>query len=761
VKFVKRSAVALTSVLLVGAIAGSIFMFNSIKAVEPMVDHIEEHLKDYNSKPSIIYSANHIKLYEINPISSEPVNVSALPKHVIHAVLAAEDKRFYEHPGVDYMGLGRVLKKFVSRSDNVPGGSTITMQLAKKLFSASERKIQRKVQDISIAIQLEKRYTKDQILELYLNQIYYGEQAYGLNAAAEIYFGKKAEDLDIAEAAMIARCIRTPSKENPVKNYQLANENKIVVLDTMKQEGWVTEKEYEKAKAEKPKVIGLNQKKFSKIYHAPYFVAAVKRDLEKMGINISEGGYSITTTLDSELQEQAEDSVRKHVRSSQANVGAFLCMDSQGRVLADVGGVNYSKNQYSYTTQSLLQPGSAFKSMLYAEALKDGFIGDENSEISNEPVKIKLDRKTTFAPKSHGPQGTVSLYDAFIHSYNAAAVNTYVKMGYKSTNDHVKEDFGITTPIAAYPASALGTANMYPVQLLEAYSVFMLDGQRVKPYRIREISGPNGDLLFQGKMDFVSTRIGPDTCQVMEKIMRGVVTSGTGTEASDCPDAHGKTGTTNGGKSVWFCGYAKGVVGISWAGSEYYSKKRNKWLQREMPEEYGGSICAPMWAEIMNAAVKKYGSDVKPDFSKQPGEEGHRHQPKVVEPDSNNDEPPIDDANSVTIDSNAPALTPDTNDQNPTKTGDGTVDPLKDSASGVTKPVPDIPIAEPKKTKDDKPIKVPKVGDTEMIEVEVCADSGLLATKYCPETINKSMPRNKRPKRHCNLHKAPDEGGGG
>ena len=751
VKFAKRSAVASAMVILLGIIVGGVFLFNNVKAVEPLVDHIDEYLKDYNSKPSIIYSANRVKLYEVYPIYSEPVSVASLPKHVIHAVLAAEDKRFYEHSGVDGIGMMRVLKNVVTRADNTTGGSTITMQLAKKLFSASEKNIKRKVQDISIAIQLEKRYTKDQILELYLNQIYYGEQAYGLNAAAEMYFGKKAVDLDIAEAAMIARCIRVPSKQNPVKNYQLANENKIVVLKTMKEEGWITEKDYEKAVDEKPKVRGLAHQKFSKTYLAPYYVAAVKRDLDKMGVNINQGGFTITTTLDTDLQAKAEEAAQRQVRENRAdgvNVGAFICMDSQGRILADVGGRDFAKNQYSYTTQSLLQPGSSFKSFIYSEALKESVI-NEDSDISNEKISIKQGGSDVWEPRSHAGFGSsVSLRTAFVHSLNIPAVHTYISTGQKASMDHIIEDFGFESKLRPVLSAALGSNEVKMQEMLEAYSVFMLDGNRVQPYRIKEIATANGELMYQGKMDFVTTRIGPEICKIMDGLMRGVVTEGTGTRASSCPDAHGKTGTTNNGRSGWFCGYAKGIVGIAWAGGEYYDRKHKRWLLRDLPN-YGGDVAAPMWGQIMEDATQKFGSDVRPDFSKQPDDENRHKRPKVDEPDANNEQPPIEDQNNVSIDANTPAVAPITNDQDPPKNGDSTTEPPKDPASG-TKPTLDNPATEQKKPKDDKSKKASKATENETIEVEVCADSGLLATRYCPETINKSMQRNK----------APDEGGG-
>ena len=758
VKFLKRSLAIGLSLILFAIIGLVLYMGNSVKAVESMVDNIGDHLREHNSKPSIIFSADHKKLYEVYPISSEPVNVSSLPPHVIRAVLAAEDKRFYEHPGVDYMGIGRVLKKFVSGSDKTGGGSTITMQLAKKLFSASELNVQRKIQDISIAIQLEKRYTKDQILELYLNQIYYGEQAYGLNAAAEIYYGKKAEDLDLAEAATIARCIQSPSRVNPVKNYQLADDNKNHVLTIMKEEGWITESEFEKAKEEKPKVKGLSKQKLSKTYRAPYFVASVKRELEKMGININEGGYSITTTLDSDLQESAEASVNSVVRSSgRVNVGAFICMDSQGRVLADVGGRDFSKNQFSYTTQSPLQPGSSFKSFVYSEALKDNFIS-EYSEISNEKLiwrPSKSDRP--YIPKNHGGYGgTVDLYSAFIHSINVPAVRTFQSMGMKYAVDHITEDFGFKSKIVPYPATALGSNVVKMQEMLEAYSVFMMDGKRVIPRRIKEITAGNGELVFQGKMDYVSTRLGPEVCKVMDNMMRGVVTSGTGRNAADCPEARGKTGTTNDGKSGWFCGYSKGIVGIAWAGREEYNRKRNRWYLQPL-DEYGNDVAAPIWGRIMSRATEKFGSDVRPDLGVRP-EEGSRRRKKTEEEVANNEEPPVEDANTPATDPETPATAPGSSDQDPLKVDDGTIGPPK--VPPGENPIKLNPTeTEPRKPKDDKTKKPDKSPDSE-IEVEVCADSGLIATRYCPETINKKLSKSKRPKKRCTFHKAPDEGGG-
>lgn len=741
-----------------GVIGAMAYLLSSIRAVEPMLDKIGEKIKEYNSKPSRIYSADGQLMYEVRPVFSESVSLSTLPKHVTNAILAAEDKRFYSHPGVDWMGLARATFRLGKRGDvSGGGGSTITMQLAKKLFSASEMSLKRKVQDISIAFNLEKRYTKDQILELYINQIYYGEQAYGLNAAAEIYFGKQARDLDLAESAMIARCIRLPSTQNPVKNYQIANTNKIVVLNTMLDEKMITQDEYEKAKEEKPKVRGLSKQKLAHTLMAPYYVAAVKRELEKRGINILEGGYTITTTLDADIQKSAEKSIQRNViQDSEANVGAFICMDSEGRILADVGGRDFSKNQLSYTTQGGLQPGSSFKSFVYAEALKEGMIGAE-SEVPNTPIRYPLGNGKYYSPKSHMGYGdSVSLRTAFAVSLNWPALHTFKNLGIDKSCDLIQEDFGFNSKIQHFISSGIGTSAVRPEEMLEAYSVFMLEGKRVQPYRIKEIIDPSGEVVYQGKMEYVNTRIGPDICTTMDDLMRAVVEHGTGRRASECPDAHGKTGTTNEGKCVWFCGYSKGIVGIAWAGKEF--KRKGRWYLAAMPESYGGDVAAPLWADAMNAAVGKYGSDVKPDFSKRPESDEMRRKKKPEEnPDANNEEPPVEDANNAPATGTAAA--PGTNDaEPPVGTGEGSTDvPKKDPASDPG--LGDIPATRPETKPKPKDGRTKKTEDEE-VEVEVCADTGLLATRYCPETINRRYPKNKRPRRRCNVHKAPDEGGG-
>jgi penicillin-binding protein 1A len=754
-RFFKRAIVVFLCVFGVASVWIVGFMMANIRNVEGLVDQVGEKIQVHNSKPSRIYSADNKILYEIQPVYKENVSLASVPQHMVKAILAAEDKRYYEHKGVDFWGLARASVNLVKAGRIDGGGSTITMQLAKRLFSASEKKMQRKVQDISIAFQLEKKYTKDQILELYLNQVYFGEQAYGLAAAAQIYFGKKVEDLDLAESAMLARCVRIPAVENPVKNYQTANTNKNVVLAVMLEEKWITKEEHDRAVEETPKVLKTSAVKGGRVYRAGAFVRVVLNELRSRDIDLSAGGYSVNTTLDWEVQQQAEDSVERMVRENRrlgVNTGAFLAIDSEGRIIADVGGFN-RKNQYSRTHQSKMQPGSSFKSFIYAEALKEGIVG-EYSEISNAKLKLPgRSRREPYTPRnSHGGYGgSYSLFSAFAQSMNVPAVRTFWTLGPKKGVPLIKSDFGITSKIPEVASVALGSAEVSMVEMARGYSVFMLDGRRVEPFRVKDVIGPNGEILYENQPTFSTTRIGPDICNIMDRLLRGVVTSGTGRPASFLNEARGKTGTTDEGKDLWFCGYSKGIVGIAWAGNEYLDTKRNRWLQRAMPSGFGGEVSAPMWANAMRPAVEKFGSDVKPDFRANPEElnresaeeraerrrkrkeerERAQEQDRVIIRDEGVDDPTNSEQPPVTINSDDPTRQPE---------------------------IPE-PIKRPDTRRNDPPVE----NDDKEVSVEVCADSGQIATRYCPETITRKFTKSKRPRGRCRVHKAPDEGttGGG
>jgi penicillin-binding protein 1A len=778
VRSLKRFFVVFLTLALFGIAGFFAFLYSSVQAVESDVAHMGEKLQKFNSTPSRIYSADGVLLYEIRPVYRANIVLNEVPKYVQNAVLAAEDKRFFEHPGVDSMGLARAVVGAALGNSKSGGGSTINMQLSKRLFSDSERTMSRKIRDISIAFQMEKKYTKEEILQMYLNQVYYGEQAYGIAAASEIYFGKTVKELTIGEAAMIARCVQSPTNVNPVRNYQESIRKRNSVLEVMLSEGWITQKQYSVAIEERPKIVKNGRNQHVKVYHANYFVASVLRELREKEIKVQEGGYTIRTTLDMALQGRAENSAEQVIRWNRGkgvNVMAFLACDSQGQILVDVGGRDFSKNQFSYTRQSKLQPGSSFKTFVYAEALKNGVVG-EYSRISNEKLVIPNGSRNPYIPRnSHGGYGgDASLFTAFTQSMNVPAVRTFRSLGVAKGTKAIQSDFGFETKLDPVPALALGSTDVRPIEMAEAYSVFMLDGKRIKPYSIKSIVGPDGGTIFTGAMSFSNTQISPEVCRVMDKLLRGVVTDGTGKSAGGVPDAHGKTGTTNKGKSVWFCGYAKGIVGISWAGSQFYDKKRKYWRLSEMPESYGGDIAAPLWAQIMGDAVNKFGSDAKPKFGIPTPDDVDQEQPKRRrrrrDDEGSNDVvvervPAVVDAtddSTASVDDETTARKPRKRD--PENEAPAERDPDKQpSEPKETEPVraPKGQATEPDRPRRNEARKKPEPTRDEEVEVEVCADSGRLATRYCPETITRKYPKSKRPKGRCPLHKPPSEGGDG
>jgi penicillin-binding protein 1A len=348
--------------------------------------------------------------------------------------LAAEDKRFYEHPGVDNVGLMRAFFSIFKEGRVSQGGSTITMQMAKRLFSGNERSLKRKIQDIAYAYAIEKYKTKDQILLLYLNEVYFGETAHGIAAASQVYFGKNYKKLTASDAALLARCVRLPSKYNPIKDLKGSIANRDVVLRIMKEEGMLDQKQYARALAEVPKINPHPPKTTAK-YTAGFGKHLVDSILEQVRadnpeLDLKTGGYLIESTVDSKLQKLAEKEARSVVKNFayfKVNEAAFVAMNSDGKILCEVGGVNYARNQYNIITKGLRQPGSSFKAIVYAVGLQQGVISGPDSYLSNAHYYVR-DPWTgkVWDPKNASPRENAPGYDvrsAFKLSVNRPAIH--------------------------------------------------------------------------------------------------------------------------------------------------------------------------------------------------------------------------------------------------------------------------------------------------------------------------------------------------
>ena len=732
--------------------------------------NIERRLIVTDSYPSVIKSADGYTLYSVAAVRRKVVHLEdpKYPPYVRYAIVAAEDRRFFDHKGVDPMGLARA----VWHHGSAGGGSTISMQLAKNLVNGDDRSLKRKLKDIATAQQIESLKTKDEILNLYANSAYYGEHAFGIEMAAEIYFGKTADKLTVGEAAMLARCVRLPGRVNPVKSLKKMLPLRDYVLNVMREEGWITEGQYEEGIQEVPKVVhtriqGQRTIKPDAGYFVHHVLAQMERDFPE--VDLASGGYTVQTTLNYGLQKRAVhavDATLDEYRGDRVNDGAVVIMDAQGRILAEVGGPDYTKRQYNVITQGGRQSGSAFKAFVYTTAIKNGLL-HRGDMISNAPIHKRINRHTWWNPQNASRREnnpSYSLETAFALSVNRPAIHTIENVGPKNVVAAAHDVFGIKSHLEAVDAQALGVSDVKPIEMLEAYSVFMLGGDRVEPQPIVRVVGPGGQEIR--KYDPIVHRkvLDEKVAKDMDEVMKGPVQYGTATYAQAVSDARGKTGTTNDHKDAWFCGYADGLAAVAWTGNT--SKSGGKLPMGSAV--FGGTVPVKIWTAVMLAArdlkldrgtsQHAAGPGTTVSASAAPDEEPTRpdRSDDTARPDPDAPKP----TEPVTVDpapEDPPATDPSSGDGDGAKRADpqGTetpkTDPPKTDPSKTDPPVtlPDDPPADspPKRVKR---AEGPKEAATE--EVVVCVDTGMLATDYCPETVHRKFAKGRAPHKRCTLH---------
>ena len=753
-----------TLVLIVGSVLGILYNRAYNDAKDAMGD-LQTRIDSVNKKSSKIVSADGEVLYSVSSEYRIPLKLSQIPKFVRSAVLAAEDKRFYQHSGVDMTSMARILFVAAEKRHLSQGGSTITMQLVKLLFNGSSRTFKRKMNDIAYANVLEQNLPKDQILELYLNKVFFGQGAFGIGEAAKVYFSKNIDELTLGEAALLARCIRHPSTENPITNPQKALENRDVVLGIMLDEHLITQQEYDTAIDEKPRISPKSTSAGMKVKPgAEYFVDHVLRFVEKdMGLDLVNNGYTIETTLDYKLQRVTERAIREVVaanRQQKVNQGAFMVMDSDGKILAEVGGLNYRQHQQNIITSGTLQPGSGFKAILYATALKAGVV-NMDSVLSNAPIRKVDSNGNEWTPGNSSRRENASQYSlktAFAQSINLPAIHTIEEVGPASVVEMAHDVFGIRSRLEPYETLALGASAVTPMEMAEAYSVFMLKGDRVHPQPVVRILDSDGTVVKQYDPERYVGVLDPAICEQMDQLLRAVVEEGTGQAARVVPDARGKTGTTNGAKDAWFTGYTDGLLGVGWVGNE--QKRKGIWTPVSMADEvYGGTVTARIWAKVMGVAREKYGKapvNVPIPVSSAP---------KADDSISTQDADALLKAAAAgDADSKPDEEKPADPNGTPLKPGDG--DPVSTAANGATGTVPNEqkpkvpdPVEQkepPKKPKRNSKVVTKDASESDTVTVEICAESGQKANKYCPETVTRTFPKGKEPKRVCRIHGSGD-----
>lgn len=713
----------------IGIVSASLYAKKQLDWAAGLVPELPEKMVVLSSEPTLITDKNGVVLETIQTEFRKPVKLQDVPELVVHATLAAEDKRFYTHQGVDYWAMGRAFASTVS-GKRVEGASTITMQIAKRVFTSFEKTLDRKVQDMALAIMIERKLTKEQILELYLNQIYYGSGAYGISAAAEVYFGKKLDDLTAGEAAMLARCVRRPSQDNPFADEKTALRNRSIVLSIMRDEGWISETTFEKSKKE-PLKLNKARKESSNERLAPYFCDYVRSYMKDKypDIDLSKGGYRIETTLDWKLQKICEKNVRDMVaknRHYRITTSAFVLLDNEGRILSMVGGPDYKKSQFNVVTQGRRQPGSSFKPLVYATAFEVGALHPGGS-VSNAPYAIATDsgRGKRYI-KGGGKGGSVSVRSAIANSINTPAMWACKEAGVENVVQMAHQAFGIQSELPVVESIALGADEVTPLEMATAYSVFQSGGDRFEPFGVDKIIGPDGVPIAVNHPDFARRQLSSASAEGIDVCLRAVVTGGTGRRAgSGTVNARGKTGTTSDNKDAWFCGYTDKFIGVGWIANASYLKGGRVRYEPMHSYVMGGHMVAPMWARIISQAQEMYGEKAR--------RMGSYHD---LAPDE--DQPVRDEPQQEP--SEEPAITTDASPDIPELGSEG--DNAPDAAGGNVVPPIETPQVKPE---DD---------GGQVVFVEICADSGARATIYCPERVRRAFKLGKEPRGRCKIHHA-------
>jgi len=535
-----------------------------------------------------------------------------IPEHVKKAFISVEDIRFYKHPGVDIIGIMRALFQDIKAGSIVQGGSTITQQLAKMLFLKPDRSIKRKLKEAALSIQIEKHYTKDEILGLYLNQTYFGTRAYGIEAAARTYFGKSTAELTVAEAALLAALPKAPSLYSPFKNPEKAIERRERVLRAMLNHKFITKVQYEEA-VKSPLPIAPHFRK----YDAPYFMEALRQDLEaKYGSELYTAGYRIYSTLDLGMQQIAEEAVKKGIFSVEKRTkpgieAALIAIDIRtGHVKAMVGGSDFWKNQFNRAMHALRQPGSAFKPFVYITAIENGMTSKER--IDDSPIWFKGSKPgERWAPKNYDGKyhGSVTLKTALSLSLNAATVRLADRVGIKNVIETAKR-LGIKSELQPYMSSAIGASDVTLFEMVSAYSAFA-SGHRIKPTLCERILNRDR-MVVEETNPIVEDLLSEQDVNEMKILLGAVVEEGTAQSARELKrdplrrerPIYGKTGTTNDYTDAWFVGFDDRLTVGVWVGRDDHTPIGSK--------ETGSRAALPIWIEFMKKVPPQIPSDQNP-----------------------------------------------------------------------------------------------------------------------------------------------------
>jgi penicillin-binding protein 1A len=567
------------------ASAAGLFLW--VTADMPSRDDI---LNARESKSVVFLDRDRRVIKRLEAQGAPPVAIDSLPPHVGQAVLAIEDKRFYDHHGVDLEGLSRALMTNFREGRVVQGGSTITQQLAKNLFLTNERTLWRKVQEAAWAVRLELLFEKDEILALYMSRVFFGAGAYGIESASERYFDKPATKLSLGESALLAGLLKAPSRMNPAVDDTNAKLRAEVVLNEMVAQAYITSEQRDEAVA-----APLPIRRRSPVGNFGYFSDWIAPQLDAIIGDDPDTDLVVETTLDVEAQRAGEQAIAKSLEENgdamRVSQAALVSMDRFGAVRSMVGGSGYGATQFNRATQARRQPGSAFKYFIYLAAMQDENYSPWTVKV-DKPIVIGDWAPGNYKDKYYGP---VQLVSAFARSLNMVAIDLANDVGGDRVIDTARR-LGVRTKLHNYRSLALGAQELPLIEMTQAYAAMTADGHPVTPYGIQRVRNARGEILYEWRRPQTEQVVDDRALRSMNLLLNRVVEGGTGTRAKiEGRQIGGKTGTGNDYRDAWFIGFTSGITTGVWVGNDEF---------KETNRVTGGSMPADIWREFMLVALR-------------------------------------------------------------------------------------------------------------------------------------------------------------
>jgi penicillin-binding protein 1A len=620
-RWLRRLLIWGTALTLLGAMALAVAVF----VTERSLPSYERMKSTQTGQTIVVRASDGSEIVTLGPSYGRWVPYERIPQTLKDAMISVEDRRFRDHWGVDPIGIIRSVVVRIQSGHWRQGGSTITQQLARNIFLNNSRTFDRKIREALLAMAIEQKFTKDQVLELYLNKVYFGGGAYGVDSAARKFFGHSGEQLSLAEAAIIAGLVKAPSHYSPTADAAAAVGRAKVVVQTMQEAGKITPAE---AAATDFKTVKLAEEQGQN--SARYFTDWVLPQLDLL-LPDNDQPIEVWTTLDPAAQHAATDSIQANVPKGAQ--GALVSLDRDGAVLAMVGGTDYVTSNYNRAVNAVRQPGSAWKLFVYLAALEAGYTPD--AKVKDEPVTID-----GWSPRNSGGTyaGEIDVRSAFAYSKNTVAAQLGNEVGFGAVANMARR-FGITTPINTLPSMVLGSSDVRVIDMVRAFAAVQAKGTAVTPYGIRKITSTEGEVLYSHRPDPAQQLVPNFVAAGITDLLQSAVSIGTGRAAQIGRPVAGKTGTTSSNKDGWFLGFSSGITTGVWMGRDD---------AHPVPGLQGGTAPARAFAAYMKIATakrppEKFDTDLKmPQWQLEPDDEVMQANPDgyfYADPDGNIIEP--------------------------------------------------------------------------------------------------------------------------